>query len=545
MDKSGQIAGYTMPLLKNTEPLLRYSDRAFRQSIATQTIIQIFQDLHTTLSKLHFARIIIGDFNDLNILIKGTEAYLIDADSFQFNSFLCSVFTARFVDPLLCHQQATQLILQKSHNADSDWYAFTIMLMQCLLFVDPYGGIYKPKQQSQHVLQATRPLHRITVFHPEVRYPKPAIPYKVLPDELLDHFRQVFEGDRRGEFPRQLLDELQWLKCQGCGIEHARSVCPNCTQAIAIQSNQVSQHKIVSGVVTATTLFKTEGVILTANVEQGKLQWVYHEQSQFKREDGSTVLNGSLNPHLRWRIQGRSTWLGYQGQLLHFIPEQEPERYAVDSMGAIAQFDTNQTYLYWLDRGQLLRLNRSSLFPLSSSLIGTVLPSQTCFWVGSHFGFGFYQADRLTIAFVFDVDKVGINDRVQLPRWQGQLIHANCSFSSDFCWLFLTTQEQGQIIHRCVVIQSNGAIAAMAQTRTGDDHWLTKIRHGQPCAIANFLLAATDEGILRVELQQGRLVLAKTFVETEPFVDSQCQLLPAPEGLYVVSERQIQKLKLY
>ncbi|NET10604.1 MAG: hypothetical protein F6K16_39110, partial [Symploca sp. SIO2B6] len=205
MDQKGQrILGYTMPLLNDTEVLLRYGDRTFRQAIEAQTVVQIFLDLHQTITQLHRANVVIGDFNDLNVLVKGTSAYIIDADSFQFGAFTCPMFTARFVDPLLCDPTANQPILQQPHTPTSDWYAFAVMLMQCLLFVDPYGGIYKPKDKSQRIPQSARSLKRITVFHPEVRYPKPALPWDRLPDDLLHHFHQIFEQDWRGGFPRSL-----------------------------------------------------------------------------------------------------------------------------------------------------------------------------------------------------------------------------------------------------------------------------------------------------------------------------------------------------
>ncbi|BDM80062.1 hypothetical protein [Acaryochloris marina] len=216
MNQNGQrILGYTMPLLTHAEVLLRYCDlrrrvkdhcrrqvgrpsRKFQQAADTQAVVDLFLDLHETVSKLHFADVVIGDFNDLNILVQGTQAFVIDADSFQFGSFPCSVFTARFVDPLLCDPQGTQPILCRPYCWESDWYAFTVMLMQALLFVNPYGGVYKPSDPAQRLPQAARPLHRVTVFHPQVRYPKPALPCDRLPKPLLDHFRQVFEQDWRG-----------------------------------------------------------------------------------------------------------------------------------------------------------------------------------------------------------------------------------------------------------------------------------------------------------------------------------------------------------
>ncbi len=543
-DKTGKtILGYTMPLLSGTNPLLRYGERSFRQmGISNQTVVQLFQDLHDTVSKLHFHHVVIGDFNDLNVLVRGTEAYLIDADSFQFGSFPCIVFTARFVDPLLCDPTANQPILQHAPTIDSDWYAFAVMLMQCLLFVDPYGGVYKPKDPQQKVLQAARSLHRITVFHPEVHYPKPAVSYNVLPDELLHYFHQVFEHDRREEFPRSLLDNLRWTQCLTCRREHARSVCPGC-QHIPTAVKSVTT---VRGTVTATRLFQTEGVILYATVEQGQLKWVYHDRGEFRREDGSSLLKGDLNPHLRWWIQGKTTLLGYQGQVIHLHSEKPANRIAVDSQGENVLLTVNESAQYWVYHNQLQQHTTVGIAASPPTYIGDVLSGQTHFWVGSRFGFGFYQAGNLKVAFVFDAHKPGLNDRVQLPCWQGQLMYATCTFSQEYGWLFLTTQAQGQIYHTCLVIKADGSIAATAQTTSGSDHWLAIIAKKQTpdCAIAHLLLAATDDGIIRIEVQQKKLIHTKTFADTEPFVDSSCQLLSAPKGLYVVKAQAIYHLAI-
>ncbi|WP_088243320.1 hypothetical protein [Calothrix rhizosoleniae] len=540
-DKSGnKIVGYTMPLIQGAEVLLKYRERSFRQAgVSHQTVVQIFQDLHHTVDKLHFAGIVIGDFNDLNVLVKGTEAYLIDTDSFQFANFPCQLFTTRFVDPLLCNSQGSQPILHLQHNHNSDWYAFAIMLLQNLLFVDPYGGVYKPQQKSQKIPHAARPLHRITIFHPEVRYPKPAIPYKVLPDELLQYFHQVFEQDLRGEFPPQLLDNLHWTECINCGKEHARPTCPYCHQGAptAIKSITVVRDKV-----TATRLFNTEGVILCTAVEQGKLYWLYYHRGQFHREDSSVVLQGESNPDLQWRIQGKTTFLGYQGQVIGFHPYKPLSRRAVDRIKVV--FDTNQSNCYWINHGYLNHDGN-----LGDVCIGKVLPAQTQFWVGTNFGFGFYRAGNLNIAFVFDVRKPGINDRVKLPHWQGQLIHAHCSFSPDYAWLFLTNQEQGKICYRCVVVKSDGSVIASSQVNEGEEHWLAVLGKGGAanqspyCVVNNFLLAATDEGIIRIEIQQGKLLQTKVFADTEPFVDGSSRLLAAPQGLYLVSSQEVYFLK--
>ncbi|MGK7874452.1 MAG: hypothetical protein AB4426_14440 [Xenococcaceae cyanobacterium] len=537
-DRQGNnILGYTMPLLKGIAPLLRYGDRSFRTSsgIANQTVVDVFRDLHKTVCEIHAAKVVIGDFNDLNVLVSGTEAYLIDADSFQYGPFLCQVFTTRFADPLLCDPQGNQPILYQAHNTNSDWYAFTVMLMQCLLFVDPYGGVYKPKNKQAKIPHTARPLKRITVFHPEVRYPKPAIPYKVLSDDLLQYFHRCFEEDRRGEFPHKLLDSLQWTKCTNCGIEHARLSCPNCT---SVQAQLTPPPTVtVRGTVTATRIFRTEGVILAVTLEGDNLHWLYHDRGAFKREDGSLVFTGDLDPQMRFWLHGESTLVGKQGQVITLNPGTSLPRIAVDSYDNLPMLNCNEFARYWLHSGQLLRDGS-----LGQEYIGDVLQEQTRFWVGSNFGFGFYSAGNLNVAFVFDAKRHGINDQVKLPRWQGQLVDATCTFSHDHCWFFMAIQEQGRMIHRVCVIRPDGTIIAIAEAERGDGSWLSTIRGH--CAANNFLLAATDEGIVRVESNNGQIVRTKKFPDTEPFVDASCQLFASSKGLYVVNQQQITLLQI-
>jgi serine/threonine protein kinase len=540
-DKQGQrILGYVMPLLKGTTPLLKYSDRTFRSTsgIGNQAIGAIFQDLHSTISQLHLAKVAIGDFNDLNVLILKDEAYLIDTDSFQYGNYTCGVFTSRFVDPLLCDRQQSKPMLQQPHNFDSDWYAFAVMLMQSLLFVDPYGGVYKPKDVSAKIPHEARSLHRITIFHPEVKYPKPAIPYKVLPDDFLDYFYQCLERDRRIEFPQSLLESMRWQKCSTCGIEHARNCCPICNSV----SIPVIAMPRQSGTCTVQTIFTTEGIILCASLESAlninSLIWIYHDRGEFKREDHTVILTGELDSQLQFGLQGKSTLIGKQRSMITLTSHSPPQVQTAE------RFAANKSSRYWIANGQLVKDGK--LGTDSSEYIGDVLSGHTQFWVGSHFGFGFYRAGELNVSFVFDPNHVGINDRVKLPAWQGELIDATCSFSQEYCWFFTVTQEQGKIIHRVSVIRSTGEVittlALEKNMLSGSANWLDSI-HGK-YAVSKFLLAATDEGIVRIEVQNGQITQAKTFPETEPYVDANSQLFVAPDGVYVVSQRKIEFLKI-
>jgi hypothetical protein len=93
-----------------------------------------------------------------------------------------------------------------------------------------------------------------------------------------------------------------------------------------------------------------------------------------------------------------------------------------------------------------------------------------------------------------------------------------------------------------MLIKPDGSIKATASAEEGDDSWLSTIRG--KCAASNFLLVATDEGIVRIEPDQGRLVEIKKFPDTEPFVDTSCHLFVGHDGLYVVDRQEIRILKI-
>ena len=529
----GAVVGYTMRLLSNAEVLLRYGEPSFRQQgVRSETVVAIFRDLHGTLSGLHRLRIVVGDFNDLNVLVAGTRAYLIDADSFQFGPYLARVFTERFVDPLLCEPALEHALLCRPHNGDSDWYAFNVMLFRSLLLVDPYGGVYKPADLSRKVPHAARPLRRITVFDPEVVYPKPARRYDILPDALLQHFHRVLKKDQRCAFPLALLEDLAWSVCPACGTEHARSACPLCAHVIPVQVREVVQ---VRGQVKVTEVLRTHGLIVHAVVAGGSLRWLVHEDGAFKREDGRVVFNGQLDPALRFALAPRVTWVGRGTKLLGIESGAAARTENVDLCGGRPQFACDAKGLYWLRDGSLWRDGLCG-----PEAVGETLARQTRFWMGARFGFGFYRAGQLAVAFVFHAGKRGIADGVPLPPLPGQLVSAACAFAEERCWVFLRLQHAGQEYVQVLVVRADGTVEASERLRADEAEWLAGVNGA--CATGRMLWAPTDEGLVRVEVDAGRIAKTRTFPDTEPFLDANSRLLLAPDGLYVVREKTISRL---
>jgi len=511
-ERGGRTAGYSMRLVPDAEPLLRWAEPGFRRAVPPAAVAPLFLDLHATVARVHEAGVVIGDFNDLNVLVCAGSAFLIDADSFQFGRHPCLAYTERFVDPLCCAPD--ELVLGRPHGAASDWYAFDALLFQSLLLVHPYGGVLPGAagRPSQRTLQ------RVTVFDARVRYPRPAVPWRALPDDLLQRFYESFVKDARGPFPRALLESLRWTRCTGCGAFHARLRCPVCSGAACgigssagagrtdfLTAGAAVREKVtVRGAVTAIRLAVTAGQVVAVAPEG----WLVWENGEFRRENGDVAFRGPLRPGTRYFISGRHTAAAGRGEAFALAGGRS----------------------WWERDGALWREGT-----LGDERVGEVLVGQTRFWAGCEFGFGFYRVGGLTVAFVFDAVRRGLADGVPLPPLLGRVLDADCVFSEGRAWLLLALEAGGRLTRRCVLIRKDGGVTAVADSPP----WLETVAGA--CAAGPHLFVPTDRGVVRVEEDLARWT---EFPETEPFVDAGCRLAVGRDGLIVAGRREVVKLCL-
>jgi CRP-like cAMP-binding protein len=162
--------------------------------------------------------------------------------------------------------------------------------------------------------------------------------------------------------------------------------------------------------------------------------------------------------------------------------------------------------------------------------------------VGPRFGLGFHRAGSLRGAFVFDAERPGLKDGLALPWPSGRLVDAEAVFDGPNCWLFLAEETGGRTVHHCVVVGADGAVKASAKTEAGDGSWLGSLRG--KCAAGEALFAATDAGLVRVELRQGQLAVVREFPDTEPFVDADSRLFLTRHGLTVVRRQDVTALRM-
>jgi len=185
--KSTQIVGYLMPKVAGV-PLHSFGEPRWRREhpIDGDTVVAALLSLHDAITALHATGVVIGDCNDLNVLVDGRRVHLIDVDSYQFGGFTCPMFSERFVDPRLCDPQ--QLVPVRPHDPASDWFAFAVMALRSLLGVGPWGGVHQPADPAMRCPPLLRALRRLSVFASDILYPRAARPLAILPDELTDAF---------------------------------------------------------------------------------------------------------------------------------------------------------------------------------------------------------------------------------------------------------------------------------------------------------------------------------------------------------------------
>ncbi len=562
---SAKIVGYSMPMIHQGHSLREYSQRAFRETggIKPENIVEIFLDLHETVTALHKCDVVIGDFNPMNVLIANKQAHLLDADSMQFANFFCSTYCANYVDPLICAPNTRSPEMVHSHNKQTDWYAFAILFWECLLYAHPYGGVYKPASPVNRIGPRERPLKRISVLHAEVKYPVAAMPVSYLPDAIVDFYRSLLIQDERIPFPPSFLEDLKFQNNQAFLVQRfalastAAQVSANdstakgCAGTLppearvpALPSQSITPANFDHPGVTCRSVFSTAGQLLYVVLEGRKLRYIYHQDGRFFRESGIPFLNGNLDPAMRFRIHKESTIVARGSKTWVLESGTDPLRLPTELYrGVEAMFDANEHDCFWTEGGYIW--HRTSK---GDRQIDEVVAGQTRITVGPTFGFGYYQAGDFRRGFLFDRHSNG-KCSVDITSITGTLLDTRCLFTESSAWLLTTVRETTRILNRCTLIDRAGRIIASAQCDEGEDSWLGKLTGKCAGAVPSgtggtidVLFAATENGIVQIGAQKDQLVVPKAYAGTDGLAQPDDNLLFSRDGLYVWNRQTIKVL---
>lgn len=514
-DQQGGVIGYTMPAVLGHEELARLTSRKWREGAVSNTaLLELFGKLGNLLTRLHVAGVVAGDLNDGNVLFDRGIA-LIDADSMQFANLPCVVGHERTLAPEL---YGVDLTAAPSFTPATDWYAYDVLLFSSLLYVHPYGGVHK---RLPTLLRRAEARH--SIMRPDVAWPRGAVHFKVLPDDVSAFFERVFDRSERGVPPAF---SMQWTKCS-CGLEHARAACPDCQTRGPASARQALRS---NGRCTSRSIFSTPGRVLEASMHGG-LRYVYEEEGVVRREDGAVVLQESAAPGTRFAVAGASTWVAdRRGTLTRMSNGRAVERAGTGLRGTTPVL----TGAYRLEQEWIIE-------QATGARVGQVLEGQTWLWSGDRLGLGLYRAGDFTNVFMLRTGKSGLQPVRHIPggrgpvvALKGRLVDAGCVFDEQHALLSAVTEHNGRETSELWLFNASGQLLASGPGRG----------HGR-ALLAGRVVCATDEGLLSMKIDSGVLVEGTLFTDTEPFVGASDELLPQPDGsLIVVSPKEIVQLSL-
>ncbi len=421
-EKRGGPVGYAMQAVTGAEDFARLSQRSWRQGVVPNAgVSRLFERLADTLTALHQAQVVAGDLNDGNVLFRGDEVFLIDADSMQFAGLPCPVGHERFLDPRL---YGVDLVAAPRFDAGTDWYAFTVMLFSSLLYVHPFGGTHG---KLPTLLRRAEGRH--SVLRPDVTVPRTAARRDVLPDDALHHFTQVFEHDLRAPPPPSVL-QLPWTKCS-CGLEHARAACPECKVLGPLLTRPVLKSH---GRCIARIAFETRGRVL-ATAMQGGLRYLAETDGVLHREDGTVVRRGPLEPGQAFGLSGAATWVADRQGRVERIENGQVVEVARTSVRGVTPVLAAASSVAYRQEGEWLVEGFSGL------RVGQVLEGQTWLWTGERLGLGFYRAGGFTLAFLLRTGHAGLK-RLEGVTWTGRVVDAHAIFDARHALLTVVTETQ-------------------------------------------------------------------------------------------------------
>jgi len=248
VNQSGVFIGFLMDKVEGEE-MKKLANRKFLSAnhITTKDILSMLVRTQEVLRKLHANHIVIGDFNDQNILFdKQFQIYLIDCDSWTVEDEKCVVAMDLFKDPLL---------QSNDFDAGTDTYSFAVLVWKLLTRIHPFGGTMNP---DMNIMERMK--RGISVIdNPQVTIPRTIKSWRNLSPSLISALQRIFQNQSR-----ELSDELSDLQknLKYCDVDREyyygkyRS-CPLCDGNAQIQTKPLTQG-VTKGLRLSTLLMAKE-----------------------------------------------------------------------------------------------------------------------------------------------------------------------------------------------------------------------------------------------------------------------------------------------
>jgi serine/threonine protein kinase len=199
-----------MPKIQNMHPIFYAFTPKSRQNIAAlrnfqyKHLVRIAHNIAATLAELHRANYVVGDINELNILVNEKALVtFVDTDSFQVidpntqEVHPCPVGRLEYTPPeihkLLAQGKRFEDFLQEPHHDDFGLavIVFRLLMEGAFPFADT-SGRGNPMEQVELIMKGIFPYDPIVQAKLGVKAPAHAPPYEMLSIELQNLFKRAF-----------------------------------------------------------------------------------------------------------------------------------------------------------------------------------------------------------------------------------------------------------------------------------------------------------------------------------------------------------------
>lgn len=557
-DTKQNVVGYMMKLIsQNNEVVQHLSSKTFRKThpdIDNKYVVDLFIDAYKTVSNIH-KHMIIGDFNDLNVVFKDRKMTFIDVDSFSIDGFPCVVGTENFLPPELYDLD----LAQKSYFIpEHDWYSWMCMFIRSLLFVHPYGGIhcnYKTLQQ--------RAINRVSCFDKGVIYPRIAQSPDILNKNLQELFYKFFKNGERFTPNVELFIDynnslISCLSCQ-CQFPSERKSCPQCATVNLIEA----QRKTITDTKTdkkikCSTFLCTKGQFIWIKVINSICHAVAIYNGKYlyfsKSLNSDTIIEKEISKHINSAkfdvfgdflvVHGQSS--DTELQIINIKTWNKITSKKVDFFKSQPAFSCSRDFLFRISNGYIFKTYFDTPSEqLIDQNIGAASNNQT-FIQSCNLNklFVYHRLFDILKFYLYEIDKNGklyqydllINDIKS-----ENIIDVDIKFSSNV-FILIKSEVQGRTYSRYYIFNKDKLIISQKMHSISSD--LYKNIFGKAFMSSdseNVVLHPTDSGVVQ-EMLIGQKTI--TLVGSEQFVDESDELVPFVNGILVWKNQEIKYLTI-
>jgi hypothetical protein len=555
-DSQQKAVGFVMNRLPvGAQALKQLANPGFwsKQAVTTAAVVALFQEIHRSLSQLHQLGVVVGDLNDHNLFFNSlaqTEPpvfapYWIDVDSYQVGGFPCPVALESFLAPEL--YAVADFSRQPVFTPLTDWYAYFVLLVKCLLQVHPYGGVHRTSGvHRRHATLRTRAAARVSVLNTEVIYPQRARPLESLSDDLLHELHRVFDQGERQPFPLNLLTDYAagLIHCRHCGLAYPRqrTGCPGCRQVTPAPVPSARP-----GGLRVKLLVQVDGAIVhLAVLPNGRVLVISRTGNSY-----NLIRAGASGPYEQQTLfHGRPGYrFGFFGDLyLAVNPPQSRQLLILDLSGTSpkqvslvetalfqneAVFAATPNYLYRIARGAVLKGSVTGANFLEE-VVATARRDQTWLWPSRHSDSvaGFYRFFDAHHLFVLNADNTLYETVDSIAGPGTSVVEMEAQFSPTAVAFIAKLHRHGQPSQRVLLVNGRGqTIRTIDHASSDGSQYDTS---SGKALIGATLLHTTDSGIVK-ENERGIHLLR----ETAGYVAQGDSLHYHPAGLIVQQESKV------